>query len=239
MSRSDYSYVPSSRVVERLVRDPLGHQIATAIARDILSGRLRAGEAVSQEGLCSRFGTSRMPVRDALQELASAGYLVKGSANQLKVTSIGPEDVADTLLLEASIAGMIAGRAAERATLDQVAELRELHEWMCEASERGDGATMSALNRRFHELIGSMARSTRLVAALRATTLHVGWQYYVEVPERMAVGCAEHAQILKAITERKSELAQRLMTEHVGTAQRYRVPASPAQMRRSEPGKPA
>jgi DNA-binding GntR family transcriptional regulator len=237
MATPDYSFNPSSAGVSRLVRDPLGHQIATAIARDILAGRLRAGESVSQEGLCSRFGTSRMPVRDALQALASAGYLVKGSANQLKVAHIGVEDVADTLLLESSVAGMIARRAAERATPESVAEMRELHERMCEACERGDGASMSAFNRCFHECIGAMAHSPRLVAALKAATLHVAWQYYVEAPERMAVGCAEHAQIVEAIAEGKATLAQAFMAEHVGAAQRYRVPAAPADLWRTDPKK--
>jgi DNA-binding GntR family transcriptional regulator len=96
---------------------------------------------------------------------------------------------------------------------------------------------MSALNRRFHDRIGGMAHSPRLVAAHKAATLHVGWQYYIEAPERMVVGCAEHAQIVDAIANGKATLVQALMFEHVGAAQRYRVPAAPADARETEIGK--
>ena len=49
----------------------LGRQIAQSLRRDILLGVLSSGTKLSQQQLCERFGTSRMPVRDGLRLLFS------------------------------------------------------------------------------------------------------------------------------------------------------------------------
>ena len=64
---------------ERLDRTPLGQRIADALRHDILFGRLAPGTKLAQTQVCERFGTSRMPVRDALRQLTpGTGLRTKG-----------------------------------------------------------------------------------------------------------------------------------------------------------------
>ena len=58
-------------------------QIATTLRADILAGRITPGEALQQEDLAARFGVSRIPVRDALQQLAAA-RLVGGRRREMR-----------------------------------------------------------------------------------------------------------------------------------------------------------
>ena len=51
--------------------------IARAIRQEILSGRIKAGEELTQEDLAETMGVSRMPIREALQTLAQEGFLVR------------------------------------------------------------------------------------------------------------------------------------------------------------------
>ena len=54
----------------------IGHRVTDMIRDLILSGELVPGSRISQESLAARFGTSRIPVRDALNRLESDGLVV-------------------------------------------------------------------------------------------------------------------------------------------------------------------
>lgn len=51
-------------------------QITDRLREDVFSGRLTAGERVSEATLAERFGVSRGPVREALSQLTSEGLFV-------------------------------------------------------------------------------------------------------------------------------------------------------------------
>jgi DNA-binding GntR family transcriptional regulator len=232
MASSDYVLAAERIRAERLAavdigadaldREPLGRRIATTIAREIILGRLPSGQALSQDSLCARFGTSRMPVRDALRELAAAGYLVQGVGNKLMVAMLTRQDIEDFFALEATLSGLLAQRAAERRTDEDIADLRALQEGMLRTLVSQDGGRMSILNRKFHELIHQIGRSSPLAAAYRNTTIHVAWNYYVEQPDRMQIGCDEHGRILAAIAAGDQRQAYEVMKRHIATAQEYR-----------------
>ena len=79
----------SQSEVTKLARARFGSQIAEALRNDILFGRVESGKRLSQVELCERFGTSRMPVRDALRQLTYEGFLIddgKGHAVVAPVT---------------------------------------------------------------------------------------------------------------------------------------------------------
>src|SRR5882672_1316046 len=59
----------------RLRRQSLGNQIAEQLRQDILVGRLAPGTHVGQQNLCDVYGTSRMPVRDAVRQRVSEGLV--------------------------------------------------------------------------------------------------------------------------------------------------------------------
>lgn len=214
--------VGASRGVGDLHRETLGRQIATTVAREILSGVIAAGTSLSQEELSVRFDTSRMPVRDALQELVSAGYLVRGRGNQLRVSHLRPEDVEDAMDLQATLNGLISRRATERATEAELAELERLHHQMVAAAARRDGAAVSDLNRQFHMLTYRMSRSPRLVAFHRAATLHIAWRFYADHPELCDRCNEQHAEILEAMHHRDGARVEALMIEHTGLSRYIR-----------------
>jgi DNA-binding GntR family transcriptional regulator len=197
-----------------LSRGPVGHQIATMIAREILSGDLAAGTPLNQNELGVRFDTSRMPVRDALAELVGAGYLIRGRGNQLRVAVFTPEDVKDTMALQATLNGLISRRATERGSDDEFDELERLHHMMLNAASRDDGATMSELNHQFHTMIYRMSRAVRLVAFHQSVTLHIAWRFYQEHPELSDACNAQHAEIIEAMRCRDAEKVELLMVHH-------------------------
>lgn len=76
----------------------LGEQVSSALRTDILSGAIRAGDALVEAPLAASFGVSRGPVRDALRTLAAEGLIVS-AGRSYRVTGLDEADVSDLFAL--------------------------------------------------------------------------------------------------------------------------------------------
>lgn len=197
----------------RLERTPLGRQIANVIRSDILFGRLKPGERVSQQLLCERYGTSRMPVRDALRQLTYEGFLVGDGSRHTIVASFSRSDLEDIYLIEGMLHALAAGRVAARGDKDQIAEIVGYHERMLAARQQPE--RMAELNYAFHRRINQMAESPKLLAVLRTHSLSIPKDYIARFPHWAERANEQHADIVAAITAGRAATAERLMKQHV------------------------
>ena len=69
------------------LRRPLKDHVYDYISSRIDAGELSAGDRVSEQAICDAMGVSRTPVREALIQLASDGYL-DNLADSVSVGSI-------------------------------------------------------------------------------------------------------------------------------------------------------
>lgn len=80
--------------VDRLLRQPLQHQLVRQIRQFILSGRLRQGARMpSTRGLAEELGVSRITVTLAYDQLSSEGYMEARRGSGMYVCSTLPDDV--------------------------------------------------------------------------------------------------------------------------------------------------
>jgi acyl-CoA synthetase len=198
-----------------LQRDPLGNQIADTLRREILLGVLSPGTQVSQQQLCERFGTSRMPVRDALRELVQEGLMTLDSARHIVVAPLSKQDLLDAFTIEGVLTGMATERASQRASAADLASLERLHEAMLEAAEGNHQNAMVELNWSFHRTINHMSGSRKLILALRKVSVDLPRDFLEQVPEWNVTSNADHARILAAMRAGKHKTAGKCMTEHV------------------------
>jgi GntR family transcriptional regulator, rspAB operon transcriptional repressor len=76
----------------------LREQIAEQLRSDVLCGRLVEGERLSEIKLVERFGVSRTPIREALQQLRQEG-LLEGRANVgVKVARRPPDSIRELVV---------------------------------------------------------------------------------------------------------------------------------------------
>lgn len=69
-------------------RAPRLYQLATdALSQAIATGELTPGQALTQNGIATRFGISRAPARKALEDLAEAGLLERGGSGRYRVAA--------------------------------------------------------------------------------------------------------------------------------------------------------
>jgi DNA-binding GntR family transcriptional regulator len=195
---------------DRLFRSNLSEQIAVRLRDDIVHGRIPAGTHLVQDDLCDRFGTSRMPVRDALQQLTHEG-LVEQRGQQRIVVSLGAEELEETYLLVGVLHGWAAGRAASNASATEIAELGAI----CRsAMETEDPYDFGLICMQFHRKINLMAHSSRLIRTLIGFQQSVPRAVPFNDPRAVEPGNDEHRAIVAAIEARDAELAERLTRDH-------------------------
>lgn len=206
-----------------LYKAPLYEQAYRALKAAILSGELRPGERLTDQGLAERLGISRTPVREAVRQLVREGLLV-GTPNR-GVTVFRPSavDVAEIYAIRASLEGLAATLAALNPRRAEA--LRKMERSLLraqEAASAGDAAEIARCNTEFHESILEASESPTLVElvepirnkAIICRLSSLRYQTNVEVSLR------EHAQIIRCLEAGHSEEAGRLVRRHITEAGR-------------------
>ena len=208
----------SRRSDTSLNREPLGNQIANKVRQDILLGRLPAGLHLTQQELCAKYGTSRMPARDALLQLCHEGFVVDEGAGRVRVAPSTPRDIEDLFLIEGHLHGLACRLAAERMTPEQVDELAAVSRGMQAALAEGDMATASDLQQEFHRLINTFAQSTKLRSAIRPLAQQIPRDFILRVPGWQGKAVSMQRRVVAALRVGDGAAAERIMAAHTREA---------------------
>ena len=192
----------------------LGEQVASAIRREIILGRLKEGTVLPQEKLCETYDVSRIPVRDALLTLANEGFVTPNRRNQMTVTRFHPEDLLDSFRTNSYISALAADRAARSASPSDLEDLDHLIVEGEKLHPARDRIQMAQLSWDFHRKINRMARSTRLLAMLKAAGLPLLQDFMKDLPEWWDSTHDEHRQIAEALRRADSDSARTLTAAH-------------------------
>ena len=163
------SSVPLFSQVKREPR--LSDKVADTMLETILANRLNVGDPLpSERELGEQFGVSRTVVREAVRALVAKGVIEVRSGSGLRVAAVNATTVSESMSLylrggtldfekvqevRALLEVHLAGLAAERASADDVASLRQIHTRMQNETSDFDAAARDDLE--FHRRI---ARAT-------------------------------------------------------------------------------
>jgi DNA-binding FadR family transcriptional regulator len=171
----------------RISSTPAYRQVADAIERDIVSGRLRPGEPLGTEAeLVTQFAVNRSTVREGIRLLEHGGLIRRDSSRRLWVGLPHYEGLATRMsralvlhevtfreLYEAAMALQIATveAAVEHATAAQIAEL----DANIASTETclDDPSAVAKLDAEFHTLIGKASHNRVLQLAREPSELLV------------------------------------------------------------------
>lgn len=176
----------------------------TDIIRDAIRQRLLApGTPLVQSSIAEALGVSRIPVREALQYLASEG-LVTFTDEGARVVSLRVEEVYELWTLRALIEPAMAEATIRQVGPSDLAELRSLVDAMDQAK---DGDAWSDLNYAFHM---RMYRAADLphFAAVAGRVLTMIEPYSRVAVNRLAgqeSAQAEHHEMIAALGDRDVE----------------------------------
>src|SRR5262245_21346303 len=135
----------------------------------IVGGRLQPNERLVEADLIPMLHASRSAVRTALVRLVQEGLVEHEPHRGAKVRLVDDHEAAEILESRMVLEGLAARYAAQKATADQVAELREILQGMQSSLDEGNLVGASELNAQFHALLLEIAGHrtvSRLVSML-------------------------------------------------------------------------
>jgi len=194
----------------------LAEQAYEQIKRMIIDFALLPGDRFSESELTQRIAVSRTPLRQALQRLEREGLLQVFPKMGWQVAPLDFEVFDELYDLRVLIECHAAQRLAES---DERPALRALADvWLVSAAERvDDGARVGTLDEEFHAALVRGGGNREMLRVHREITdrIRIIRRLDFTHPARIAVTYDEHARILRALTRRRTDEAQRLLRAHI------------------------
>jgi DNA-binding GntR family transcriptional regulator len=198
-------------------RQNLAEQVYTALKAELHDFQWVPGDRFTEAEIGARLGVSRTPVREALFRLRNEGYLEVEAKTGWFVRALD-FDTVDQLydlrvVLELASLARLAQREADPPALEALKAV-----WLVPASERlSDGHAVGALDEQFHAALVRATGNAEMARVHQDVTerIRIVRQLDFTRPDRIEATYQEHAKILRAVMQRKTDAAQLLMKSHI------------------------
>ena len=188
----------------------------------ILDGSIQPGSQITEDDIASLCGSSRTPVREAMQRLLTDMFLERSESNRWSVSKWSNESIEDLIELRAMLESYVAGHAARAMTPEILLRLKATSSAFRQAIAPPipDVDAFLRANSEFHSLVLEAAGSDLLVTMMRRLMLvpivYRTAQRYSR--QRMKQSLADHDSLIAAFQSRDPSLASAIMTVHIRRA---------------------
>jgi DNA-binding GntR family transcriptional regulator len=195
----------------------LARQAYEALKQDILTCELRPGAQIFEGELATRYGTSKTPVREALNLLGQEGLVQVLPRRGYLVAPVTLRDVQEVFQLRLLLETAAAELAAEHITEEALRQLNALVAVRYTYRDRASYGRFLRANRDFHIAVAQASGNQRLAAFVgklledMERILHLGLDLR-DSAEEMAT---EHAELVDALLRGDGALARKVVTEQL------------------------
>lgn len=152
---------------------PLSTDLFSNLRKDILQGKLRQGEKLTEQQICDEYNVSRTPVREAFRQLELEGFIETIPNRGAFVVGFSPQDIQDMYELRKAYEILAVKWAIERITKEEYEKLEEAFEFMDFYTQKKDMEKMLNINMNFHELIYRASHNRMLYHILSSYQLYI------------------------------------------------------------------
>jgi len=190
----------------------LRERIADAIRDEIIHGRLKAGERVSEPEVATRYDISRTPVREAFRQLAAEGFLWLTPRRGARVTFLTEKDVSEFYDLKSVLEGYAAKLATERLQEKDFQKMENLNDQMERCHERGDLKKIAKIHMEFHNIFLSAAGNEQLYSMIgQLTNKFQRFTILLALSGKNPEAVLQHREIINAFRTRNAMRAEELV----------------------------
>lgn len=204
---------------------PISTNLYLQLQKDILTGKLKNGQKLTEQVICEEYNVSRTPVREALRQLESDG-LVENILNRgCFVVGLSLQDFEDLFELRKIYEIQAVKWAIERITEEEMDALDETFEFMEFYTLRNDIDKMLTINEGFHQIIYEASHNRMLQQFCSSYQTYMKYlRKDEEYPDDyLATVLEEHRQIFKAFIEKDVEAGAEAMERHIGNSKKRRL----------------
>lgn len=197
----------------------------------VLGGAFAGGQRLSEVAVAKQLGTSRTPLRQAMDRLVAEGLLERIETGGCRVSTFSHADIADAIEVRGVIEGTAARMAAERGVApDLIAEAQQVLAGIDTALAHPSGLDFEAYvrnNARFHALLAEFPASPLIQREIeRLTQLPLAspssflseQAMMPDFVDSLRYAQRQHRAMLEAILNREGARAEALTREHARLA---------------------
>jgi len=203
------------------LNEPTYLRVKRAIIGDLVSGEFTPGMHITIETLTARYGVSHMPIREALRQLEGEGILISLAHRGFRIEAITESYIRNIYDIRVGIESMLAHRAVEAATDEQIVELRQMHEHLSVLIRSSKPLVAGRENNAFHKHMYEIAnnREAELILEGRTRVVRtVADSLGGYTPDIYDLVIAEHEKMIRAFENHDPEAAGQAVFDHVSAA---------------------
>lgn len=212
-------------------------QVADFLREGIIAGRFPRGTRLKQQEIATQLNTSITPVREALKLLEAEGYV---SGDNYRGAIVAPFDIeasAEVLHLRILLETQLVRGAVERATAQDIAELKVMAAEFATAFEAGDNERARAANYRFHHRMFEIAAMPQTLHFVQILWARYPFDLINRLKGRVSRAAEEHDDMLAAIIASDVSAAMLATRQHIEAGWQELRDALAAEKAEKEKGK--
>lgn len=200
-------------------------RIASRIRADIAAGVLAPGERIRIAALATRYGTSHLPVREALRIVEGERLVELVPHKGTTVRPITAKFIENVLDVRNQLEMYMIRRSAERITDAELEEISRRNAEFNEIAKTMDAQQIVKANGRLHDAMHEPADNPEAMQLLRS-----GFELIVAIrctigytEKRLKEMCDEHNLIVEMLWRRNGDVAAELIRQHGIAAKRHLI----------------
>ncbi|GGK39643.1 GntR family transcriptional regulator [Salinarimonas ramus] len=195
----------------------IGQRVFEVLKAAIVQLDLRPGDSLSEAEIAKELGVSRQPVREAFIKLAEAGLVEVRPQRGTFVVLISQREVENARFLREAIEVAIVRKAAQTASSEALADLRDILERQRDARAAADAAHFLRLDETFHYALAVAADCTHAWRVLETLKAQMDRVRFLSLPDATPVDVliAQHQAILDAVAAGSPGDAEAAMRAHL------------------------
>ncbi|KRE14482.1 hypothetical protein ASE66_14025 [Bosea sp. Root483D1] len=188
-----------------------------AIRQQLVEFKMRPAERINEVHLAQMLDLSRTPVREALNRLASEGFLVFTPNRGFCFRGLDIDDLLDLFEMRSIIETGAFALACERADQAGIARLQAFWAEAHPRYEKRDPDEILELDEAFHVHLAELANNPEIVHQLTGMNARIRFVRRAQIenaPQHWSL-VDDHARILEALVERDRERGVDILRRHI------------------------
>lgn len=192
-------------------------RVYNVIRQRLVEFKLKPEERINEVHLAKSLGVSRTPIREALNRLASEGFVSLTPNRGFFVRSLSTEGMLDLYEMRSVIECAAFRFMCERATDDQIERLRSYWAAIVDGYRDQPPDTILAEDEGFHMLIAELSGNPELVFSLTAINARIRFVRRIQIEHQShdLNLINAHSRIVEAAARRDIEGGVTLLRQHI------------------------
>jgi DNA-binding GntR family transcriptional regulator len=196
-------------------RETLVDKLVQNLLEAIFSGKRPPKSKISEVGIATEFGVSRVPAREALQRLEEMNLVRKTHLGR-EVVQFSREEFEQIYELKNVVEAFGAMKGALNAGPTEIEKIEAIIGEMADVIARNDIDRLQCLNHEFHDSLVFCCNNPKVIESFSSLAKQVRWAMPIsmQVRERPVLGYREHQEIFAAFRRREAEKVRYLLETH-------------------------